>query len=175
VKCKFHPNADAIAECSNCGTHTCGFCTNYTKRSTLCEACLELSAASEFVAAQTRKSDSFEQMLTERRAQSESLDSEFSQQQSIRGKKEKVQLGVIFAEELVRDQVESCVLVFWEIAEILQNGQVPDETLKCAETDLPNIVTRSADDIIVSHPQPQLLGYSEIFVSKNSPIPELVN
>ena len=39
----------------------------------------------------------------------------------------------------------------------------------------PQIVTRVGDDIIVSHPSPELLGYSRIVVTKNNPVPVLVN
>jgi len=200
LKCDFHPAVDAIANCSNCDIPICGFCTTYVEDSTLCENCVELRAAEDFVASQTPQSDKLERMLVERQAKSESLDDRLTQDEEKRARREKrhvLMVGVstifiavrvffvleasrdltqdeIFAEELARSQVESCVLVFWEIAELLQNDSVPDESLRCEEPGDPNIVTVVGDDIIVTHPNPQLLGYSEIVVSKNNPIPELV-
>jgi len=200
LKCEFHPAADAIANCTHCDIPLCGFCTTYVKDSTLCENCVELRAAEDFVASKSPEADKLDRMLAARRDQSESLDKQLSKEQAKRAKQEKwyvLVLGVsaifiaarvffvlqasrdltqdeIFAEELARSQVESCVLIFWEIAEILQKDLVPDESLRCEQPGDPNIVTVIGDDIIVTHPNPQLLGYSEIVVSKNNPIPELV-
>jgi len=80
----------------------------------------------------------------------------------------------IAAEERQRDQIQRCVMVFWEIAEVLKQGQTPNESLRCTEPGSPNIVARVDNDIIVRHPSPQLLGYSDIFVTKNNPVPVLV-
>ena len=79
----------------------------------------------------------------------------------------------IAAEERQRDQVQRCVIVFWEIAEVLKQGQTPGDSLRCTDPGTPNIIARVDNDIIVRHPNPQLLGYTDIFVSKNNPIPVL--
>lgn len=80
----------------------------------------------------------------------------------------------VIQQEQQRLSVESCVQKFWEIAEVLQQDRLPDDSHNCLGSNLPNVITRSGDDVIVSHPQPQLLGYSEIVVSKNNPVPELI-
>lgn len=80
----------------------------------------------------------------------------------------------VAAEERLLDQVQSCVQVFWEIAEVLKNGETPRDSLRCPESTLPNIVARVDNDIIVRHPSPQILGYTDIFVSRSNPVPVLV-
>lgn len=80
----------------------------------------------------------------------------------------------VIAQEQNRISVESCVQKFWEIADVLQNGGTPNDSHNCLGTNLPHVITRVGDDIIVNHPQPQLLGYTEIVVSKSNPVPELI-
>ena len=72
----------------------------------------------------------------------------------------------IQAQEISINQFNLCVMVFWEIAAQLQNNREPDASLACAETDDPNIISRVGDDIIITHPHPELLGYSEIFIRR---------
>lgn len=80
----------------------------------------------------------------------------------------------IIEQEQQRNSLENCVMKFWEIAELLQDDQMPNDTHNCAGTNLPHVITRVDNDIIVSHPQPQLLGYTEIVVRKSNPVPELI-
>lgn len=80
----------------------------------------------------------------------------------------------VIEQEQKRISIESCVQKFWEIAEVLQNDGTLNDSYNCTGTDLPNVITRIGDDIIVNHPQPQLLGYSEIVVSKGNPVPEFI-
>ncbi|MFT4863529.1 MAG: hypothetical protein ACI95C_002761 [Pseudohongiellaceae bacterium] len=80
----------------------------------------------------------------------------------------------IINQEQTRNELESCVAKFWEIAELVKQDRTPNNSHNCAGTTLALIVTRSRDDIIVHHPEPQRLGYSEIVVSKKNPIPELI-
>ncbi|MFT4887300.1 MAG: hypothetical protein ACJA2D_002479 [Pseudohongiellaceae bacterium] len=80
----------------------------------------------------------------------------------------------IIEQEQRRISLESCVQKFWEIAEVLQNNGTLNDSYNCAGSNLPNVITRIGSDIIVNHPQPQLLGYSKIVVSKSNPVPELI-
>ena len=73
-----------------------------------------------------------------------------------------------------RDQLENCMLVFWEIAAVLENGGTPDPSMSCAEAGMPNLITMVGGDLVVSHPRPELHGYSEIVVSRSNPVPRLV-
>lgn len=80
----------------------------------------------------------------------------------------------IMRQEQSRAQLENCVLVFWEIAELLKNNIEPDPFKNCAEAGGPNIIAHVNGDIIVRHPRPDMYGYADIFVTKNNPIPILV-
>lgn len=79
----------------------------------------------------------------------------------------------VIQQEQKRVALESCIRKFWEISSILQNGDMPNDSHNCEDTTLPHVITRSGDDVIVAHPQPQLLGYSQIAVSISNPVPEL--
>jgi hypothetical protein len=46
----------------------------------------------------------------------------------------------IAAEERTRDQIQACMLIFWEIAAQLSEGQQVDRSLRCEETNLPLLV-----------------------------------
>jgi hypothetical protein len=80
----------------------------------------------------------------------------------------------IIVQEQQRVELESCAATFWDIAEVLKQGRAPNNSHNCSGTNLPNVVTRTNDDIIVRHPEPQRLGYSEIVVSKKNPVPEFI-
>lgn len=80
----------------------------------------------------------------------------------------------IVAQERQRDQIESCVQIFWEIADVFNRGQVPADSLRCPDSAAPIIIARVDDNIIARHPRPEALGYSDIFISSNNPVPVLV-
>lgn len=80
----------------------------------------------------------------------------------------------ISRQEQSRAQLENCILVFWEIADTLKNNREPDPFKNCVEAGGPNIIARVDGDIIVRHPRPDMYGYADIFVTKNNPIPILV-
>lgn len=80
----------------------------------------------------------------------------------------------IINQEQRRVALEGCVAKFWEIAELLRQNRAPNNSYNCVGNNLPLIVTRTSDNIIVRHPEPQLLGYSEIVVSRQNPVPELI-
>ncbi len=87
--------------------------------------------------------------------------------------------AVLNAQEIInqeqrRIELESCVAKFWQIAELVKQDRAPNTSHNCAGTTLAHVVTRTSDDIIVRHPEPQRLGYSEIVVSKKNPVPELI-
>jgi len=80
----------------------------------------------------------------------------------------------VVAQERQRSQIDSCVQIFWEIAEMLKRGQMPDDGLRCADSVIPIIIAHVDNDIVARHPSPQLLGYSDIFVTSSNPVPVLV-
>ncbi len=73
-----------------------------------------------------------------------------------------------------RDRLEDCRLVFEEIGTHLENGDMPDPSLRCAESFIPNIITRDNDSIRISHPNPDTYGFSEIYVTNETHEPIFV-
>ena len=80
----------------------------------------------------------------------------------------------VLSEEITRNQIESCMLVFWEIATVLSNGGEPADSLRCPETGLPMVTANVGDDLRISHPRPDLLGLSDLYVLRSNPVPILV-
>ena len=67
-----------------------------------------------------------------------------------------------------------CLLVFREIGLILQDGRMPDNTMICADSPVPNVVNNENGIVRISHPNPQFYGYSEISVSDETPEPNII-
>jgi hypothetical protein len=63
---------------------------------------------------------------------------------------------------------EQCRLVFEEIGYMLARGQMPDPSMRCDGTNVPNIINRSGNTVRVSHPNPAQLGLLELSVSNQS-------
>ena len=70
--------------------------------------------------------------------------------------------------------LEDCLYIFQEIGEILEENQMPDPSLRCDDSELANIITRDGDTIRISHPNPQIHGFNEIFVTNSNHDPTLV-
>ncbi len=64
--------------------------------------------------------------------------------------------------------LEDCRLIFEEIGFLLENGQMPDQDVRCADTLAPNIVEKVGDGIRISHPAPSTYGLRELYVSSQS-------
>jgi len=64
--------------------------------------------------------------------------------------------------------LEDCRLVFEEIGYVLAHGENLDPSLRCSDTNVPNIVTETGDVVRVSHPNPGRYGLSAIYVTSNS-------
>jgi hypothetical protein len=195
VKCGNHPGVDAIAECSGCSEPLCGICADFTGSEVLCETCVKNQENSAFVDAQNQEKDEFSKMLNEPEAAVKQPKRQ-SIEESIE-RREKIHIAIVIigcifigfrlftdigsikvlnareiqAEELEIERQTLCVQVFWEISAVLQRGEEPDASLRCLETPAVNIITRVDGDIIVTHPNPKNLGFSELYVSKNNPTP----
>lgn len=201
MKCEFHPNVNADAICENCKTPICGICSRFVDEGVLCEKCEDFSSLSDFVEKQQNtKNEKVEQLLSEVESR---LDNTNTAEPTISHNpdiKEKVQMGLVIiscifityqitgsfranapltqqqiqVEESQRFQIESCMLVFWDIAQGLANGEEPDDSLRCEETGLPMLIARENGDLRVSHPRPDLLGLTDIYVTRSNPTPILV-
>jgi hypothetical protein len=79
-------------------------------------------------------------------------------------------------QDLVTQQMTSlaqCLIVFRQIGvELAETGTAP--TLTCPDAAGPNRIQQTNGDTVVSHPAPQLYGFSSIEVSRLDPEPRLV-
>jgi len=195
LKCGNHPAANAIAECAKCTVPLCGICADFSKDDVFCEKCVKDNENSAFVASQAKPKDDFQKILSEPGTESQKPKKQ-QLEESIE-KREKLHMAIVILgcvfiafrlftdigsrkvlndqqiqqEETAIEQRTLCVQVFWEIAAVLQSGEELEPSLRCAESPALNIVTRADDDIVVSHPNPRLLGFSELYVSRSNPIP----
>ncbi len=202
MKCEFHPGAPAVAMCDSCQTPVCGICASYVDDRVLCERCEGLASIESYVEAKSKESNEsrVDDLLIRAEQAVENTQSYEPAASAGPDRKEKVLMGIVIAscvfiayqitnslgststlsqaevmaEERKRDQIESCMLVFWEIASVLSNGGDPGESLRCEDTGLPMVVANVDGDLRVSHPRPELLGLTDIYVTRSNPVPILV-
>ena len=198
MKCGNHPGVNAIAECAKCTEPLCGICADFSKDDVFCEKCAKDNENSVFVDSQTKPKDDFQKILSEPEAERQEPKKQRLEASIERREKMHmaiVMLGCVFIgfrlftdigsgrmlsaqqvqqEELSIERRTLCVQVFWEIAAILQSGDEPDASLRCEETPAINIVTRTDDDIVIRHPNPSILGFSDLYVSRSNPTPTVV-
>lgn len=197
--CKNHPNVTAIAECANCHMSMCGMCANYTETEVLCEKCVAIRENEKFVAAHSQKLEQPEKPLMV-----ESEKDTGTESPGQRSKKKlygPLFQGIVIiacmglltyrfyfysaidfvplddetrARELAITSFSECLLVFREIGQILERGNMPADSLRCDQSGTPNIVTGTGGDLKIAHPHPDFYGYSEIFVTRNNPEPTVV-
>jgi hypothetical protein len=179
----------------------CGICAKFTDSGVYCESCEKYAELSKNAQQKTKPAgnSSLDAMAAEDIPNAQKRN-ELARRGENPGKSEKIHMAVVIlscvfiafqitgslgsgvvlnAQEIIvqeqqRVELESCAAKFWEIAQVLQQNRVPNNSLNCTGTTLPHIVTRTSDDIIVRHPEPQRLGYSEIVVSKKNPVPEFI-
>ncbi len=191
MTCYNHPNAPAIEKCSRCDVDMCGMCANFLDTGVYCEKCVSAVETEDFVFAQSKKLNKTEiDLVISKHAD------ELGTEQS-NGKKSKdtgvLWLGfggssaMIFVSLLIyayptlflfdaeaaaafeaSQVLEECRLVFEEIGYSLEYGEEPDPSLRCADTNTPNIVERQGNFVRVSHPNPAIYGLSALYVSSES-------
>lgn len=200
-KCNNHPNAPAIDQCSKCGMALCGTCANFIDDGVFCESCGESHAAEKAVAAETQK---LERQQDKRQIQTEAVPQASAQHPAAPRRKRYnpntlpliviavcvliIAVRFLFfstpdfvpvddetrARQLAITDFEECMQVFEEIGRVLARNGTPGENLRCDGSGQSNIVTRTGNDVIVEHPQPDFYGYRRIYVSRSNPVPTLV-
>ncbi|MDA1372568.1 MAG: hypothetical protein O2971_17650 [Proteobacteria bacterium] len=191
MNCYNHPHAPTAAHCKRCDVEMCGMCTQFLKDGEYCEKCAVAIQSEAFVTSQSRKLNKPEFDRT--RVTTSQPREEFHP--PTRGKdKDKIfiWLGVggssamIFFSMLLysfpllfensqaaatrqaAQALEDCRLVFEEIGYLLERGELPDNSLRCAGTNTPNIVSQNGEIIRVSHPNPAVFGLGEIYVTNDT-------
>ncbi|MDA1369614.1 MAG: hypothetical protein O2971_02485 [Proteobacteria bacterium] len=201
MKCEYHPNVQAVALCDNCSTAVCGFCAKYTGKAVLCERCENASALSKFVDTKSKAlNPKVEKIIGKVEDRSEHTGADEAKRNRHPDRSEKAHMAVVILscvfiayqisnsigsgaslsplqiqeQEDNRFAIESCMLVFWDIATQLANGGQPDPTASCVEAGAPMLIARSNGDLRISHPRPELLGFSDIYVTRSNPVPIMV-
>jgi hypothetical protein len=75
---------------------------------------------------------------------------------------------VQLAQEQAVILLEECRQVFQAIGIRLSEGEIPDSTMSCPGTNIPNIILRQGNKITVSHPNPRQFGLVELYVTSDS-------
>lgn len=202
MKCEDHPSAPAIGRCINCDKPVCGVCAHYQNDSLLCEHCDGIASLQSFVETKSRQvaRSNVSSLMEEAEQAIEKSRQDDGDRESTTDYKDKILMAVVVlscvfigfqifnslgsnrplsaqeiaAEENTRDQIESCMLVFWEIATRFANGSDYDDSLQCPEAGMPMNVVAVDGDLRVSHPRPDLLGLTDIYVTRSDPTPILV-
>ena len=197
MQCEDHPNVPAIANCDNCRTPLCGLCTNYTDSEVLCEKCVTIRETEQFVSAPSQQLEQPDHSLKIESPEPENFPPPGRRKFNTKALQWSI-IGISFlfiavrmvyysnpvtnqtvgAEDIVRDMelasLTQCLLVFREIGMGLANGLEPDASPRCADSNALNIITAMEDDIRVAHPNPEVYGYTQIYVSRNNPDPTVV-
>lgn len=198
MKCQNHPNATAIENCARCEIPLCGMCATFTDTEVLCEPCVEIRENEKAVAAQTEKLEKPEPETVAQEYDEEILKAAAKKdtfgpvlQMSTIGVCAAILItrALFFSEEAqppppaspeeaaqlqTLTSLAQCMFVFQGVSEALIAGTPVDPLTACPDTPAPLIVRETDDDVIISHPRPQNLGYSEISISRSNPVPRLV-
>lgn len=190
MNCHYHPDREAKVKCSGCNEPLCDQCSASQKNGSIkCSRCIAIEAANQ-------ASEGIEQRFEKKAKKEQDKDA----QKETRKKVIRIfQAGVILVCLIViffqlspmlsepeeakplrhgsyntDEQTDACINVLWQIAQLLQKGEVPGEDILCPESNVPFVIEQTDSDIIVRAPRPELYGYKEMRVSKKYPVPELI-
>ncbi len=193
MNCANHPSVAAVASCQRCTEQLCGQCMQILDGKEYCEQCAEALVAESYVANRAREMERRHEVHFDAIIDPGVTTAKGKKQKKQDKEKAYVWLGfggaatMIFlsliiyafpmvfqfdsalaAERRAYQALEDCRLVFEEIGYLLEDGRMPDETFRCADTDAPNIVEQEGDSIRVSHPDPSIYGLVELYVNSQS-------
>lgn len=188
--CINHPNAPVVSSCKRCDTELCGICTRFLDSGEYCEKCASVAEADAYVKSRERKQEAREsemaQTATVRSAEEEVRQkSRNSEGKYVRGG---FAIGCLMVSismglyafpnflksdtQLTQEQsimsLEECRQVFQSIGIMLSEGEIPDSSMSCPGTNIPNIVRREGNKVTVSHPNPRQFGLVELYVTNDS-------
>ncbi|GJM13397.1 MAG: hypothetical protein DHS20C12_18000 [Pseudohongiella sp.] len=188
--CINHPNAPAAATCKKCNSELCGICTRFLDSGEYCEKCAAIAEADSYKV--SRASIEEARDLEMAKLTSARIDDEEIREKA-RGKDVfYVRAGgfvgvlMIFVsmglyaypnlmksdEQITQEQaiisLEHCREIFQAIGIRLSEGEIPETTMSCPGTNIPNIITRRGNTVTVTHPNPRQFGLSAMYVTSNS-------
>lgn len=190
MSCVNHPNAPTAATCNKCGDELCGTCTRFLDSGEYCEKCASVAEADAYLRSRDRNMEAREIEMTH--ATTMRIEEEESREKSrkkdslyIRGgvfvgcMMVFVSLGLYAYPDLMKSDVqvaqeqgvvrlEACREVFQAIGILLSEGNIPETTMSCPGTNIPNIIRNEGNRITVLHPNPRQFGLSALYVTSDS-------
>ncbi|MBW1702469.1 MAG: hypothetical protein JRJ69_01930 [Deltaproteobacteria bacterium] len=191
MKCVYHPDKDAIAQCSQCKKPLCVQCAIREGAETfICSRCAALKASQDAV-------QDVEQRIEEKESKSRDREEKKKRKSRLWIAAQLiilfvcVSIVVVQAPKLISaftekekpfrygtystdSRTDQCINNLWRISKLLQQGQMPGKDIVCPVSKRPYMVTTVDGDLVVRCPNPVLHGFEEIMISKTNPMPELI-
>jgi hypothetical protein len=190
VGCINHPNAPAAATCKKCNAALCGICTKFLDSGEYCEKCASVAETDAYMKNRDRNQDVREMemaQITSARIDEEEIRQK-NRSQDVMYVRGGIGVGVLMIfvsmglyaypdlmkpdEQIAQEQsiinLEACREVFQAIGIRLSEGEIPESTMSCPGTNIPNIIRREGNRVTVIHPNPRQFGLAEMYVTSDS-------
>jgi hypothetical protein len=190
MKCTYHAEREAVAECSKCGSVLCAECAvPQGEGKTLCSRCIALKSAEEAVTG-------IDQRMEEKEVRKRSREEKKDRRQRLWFLAQWGMVGLGLAvmafqtpsmmsgfqgERPVRigsyetdGPTDQCIANLWRAVKLLQEGKSPGRDLVCPVSGKPYVVSRVGSDTVVRCPNPEKHGFKEIRAGKARPVPEVI-
>lgn len=190
MKCDYHPEREATAECGQCHSLLCQECAvREGGNRYFCTRCMALKSARD-------AANSIDDRLKARESRhEEKLERE--------NRREKIwfalQWAILLACSLIilikapatvssmKDEkpvrngtyntdpgTDQCIGNLWRAVKLLQEGKAPGPGLLCPESKKPYVIERAQGDTLVRCPSPEKHRFAEIRASRELPVPEVI-
>ena len=190
MRCAYHPDREAVLQCSQCQKPLCDQCA-FSKSGSrvLCSRCSALIAA--------------EDVLVDIRQRRENKTTRKHEDQERKKRKGKMLLAlqllalmaalvviIVLAPRIAADlkgskpirsgtyatnkNTDQCINNLWRISRLLQEGKTSGDAIVCPESGRPYSLVEREGDIVVYCANPELHGFRELRVSRKYPRPEIV-
>lgn len=190
MSCINHPIVTAVSSCKRCDAELCGICTRFLDSGEYCEKCASVAEAEAYLKSRNSNQETHKveiaQITTVRIAEEEA-------RQKLRDTDGKYVRGGIaivclmismsiglyafpnflksdtqLAQEQSIMSLEECRQVFQSIGIMLSEGEIPDSSMSCPGSNIPNIVRREGNKVTISHPNPPQFRLVELYVTNDS-------
>ena len=190
MSCINHPIVTAVSSCKRCDAELCGICTRFLDSGEYCEKCASVAEAEAYLKSRNSNQETHKveiaQITTVRIAEEEA-------RQKLRDTDGKYVRGGIaivclmismsiglyafpnflksdtqLAQEQSIMSLEECRQVFQSIGIMLSEGEIPDSSMSCPGSNIPNIVRREGNKVTISHPNPPQFGLVVLYVTNDS-------
>lgn len=170
--CLNHPSAPVAATCKKCKAELCGICTRFLDSGEYCEKCASAAEADAYLKSRDRNQQAREvesAKITTTRIDEEELRLKARSKDGIYVKggafvgclmiiasigvyafPDLLKSDALLAQEQGIMRLAECQQVFQAIGIRLSEGEIPDGSMSCPGTNIPNIILRRGNKITVS-------------------------